>query len=92
MSERLMDVNAYTTLDLVEATAHGHGWWENGLGTLDASLSEDGEAVVLEYELDSMSVERLPQHAVRLRLSEADARELADDIKDCVEEIGEGER
>lgn len=82
-----MDVNAYTTLDTVEAVARGHGWSEDGLGTLNVSDSDDG-AIVLEYEMDSMSVENLPQHAVVLKLSEEEAMRLAEEIEETVDGLG----
>jgi len=84
MSERLMDVNAYTTFDLIQAVARGHGWREEGLGTLNVTDTEEGN-VVLEYEFDATSVDSLPQHAVGFEMSPEEARTLVNEIEGCLD-------
>ncbi len=84
-----MDVNAYTTLNLLEATARGHGWRETGFGTLDVSADDD-DGVALEYEFDSTEVDRLPQHAVRIEMSEDEARALLEGLRESIEEVEDG--
>lgn len=51
MAERVLPVNAYTTLDLVDAEREGHGWTQETLGVVNVTTDADG-AVVLALELD----------------------------------------
>jgi hypothetical protein len=95
MTDRILRVNAYTTFDMVDGTAEGHDFEESALAVVNVTAPrEDPDAVTLELELDSASLSTLPAHADRVRLSPADARELADELEsyaDRVEAAGAGD-
>jgi hypothetical protein len=78
MADRIMRVNAYTTLDLVDAEAEGHGFDESAYATVNVtSPRHDPDHVEFALELDNTELETLPAHADRLRLDPEQARELA---------------
>lgn len=78
MADRIMRVNAYTTLDLVDAEAEGHGFDEDAYATVNVtSPRHDPDHVEFAIELDNTELETLEAHADRLRLSPDQARELA---------------
>ncbi|MFB6117354.1 DUF6360 family protein [Halosegnis sp.] len=78
MADRIMRVNAYTTLDLVDAEAEGHGFDEEAYATVNVtSPRTDPDHVEFALELDNTALDTLEAHADRLRLSPAQARELA---------------
>ena len=78
MADRIMTVNAYTTLDLVDAEAEGHGFDEAAFATVNVtSPRNDPDHVEFAMELDNTSLGTLPAHADRLRLTPEQARELA---------------
>jgi hypothetical protein len=82
MADRIMTVNAYTTLDLVDAEAEGHGFDETAFATVNVtSPRQDPDHVEFAVELDNTSLETLPAHADRLRLTPDQARELADALE-----------
>ncbi|CCQ37868.1 uncharacterized protein Nmlp_3755 [Natronomonas moolapensis 8.8.11] len=82
MVDRMMKVNAYTTLDLLEAEAEGHGFTEEAYAVLNVtSPRNDPDHVSLQLELDNTELEHLDAHADTVRLSAAEARELAADLE-----------
>lgn len=75
MSDRLLRVNAYTTLDLVEGRARGHEFEADAPGVVNVTAPrEDPEHVTLEVELDNTAIDDLPAHADEVDLSPAQAR------------------
>ena len=95
MTDRLMKVNAYTTLDLVDAVAKGHDFETEAFAVVNAtSDKENPERVRLQFELDNMTEEHLPAHAETLELTADQARTLAADLEKHaarVEEAGRAE-
>ena len=82
MSDRLLAVNAYTTLDLVDGEAEGHDFTESAYAVVNATAPrKQPDHVKLELELDNAELEHLPAHADRLRLTPEQARELAADLE-----------
>jgi len=78
MADRIMRVNAYTTLDLVDAEAEGHGFDESAYATVNVtSPRHDPDHIEFALELDNTELETLSTHADRLRLDPEQARELA---------------
>ena len=79
MPDRLLKVNAYTTLDLVDATARGHDFENEALAVLNVTAPrEDPDHVTLQLELDNAQLDSLPAHADEVTLSATEARTLAD--------------
>jgi hypothetical protein len=82
MADRIMRVNAYTTLDLIDGEAEGHGFTEEAYAVLNVtSPRKDPDHVSLQLELDNTELEELRPHADTVRLSAAEARELAEDLE-----------
>ncbi|PSQ08377.1 hypothetical protein BRC97_00430 [Halobacteriales archaeon QS_6_71_20] len=82
MPDRLIRVNAYTTFDLLDGHARGHGFEEEAAAVLNVSAPrEDPDHVTLELELDNVELEELPAHAEGVTLSAAQARELAGELE-----------
>jgi hypothetical protein len=82
MPDRLLRVNAYTTFDMIDATATGHDFEESALAVLNVTAPrESPDHVTLELELDNTGLETLPAHADRVTLSAAQARELAGELE-----------
>ncbi len=82
MADRIMKVNAYTTLDLLEAEAEGHGFTEEAYAVLNVtSPRNDPDHVSLQLELDNIELGTLEAHADTVRLSAAEARDLAADLE-----------
>ncbi len=90
MADRIMRVNAYTTLDLVDAEAEGHGFDEEAYATVNVtSPRKNPDHVEFALELDNTTLETLDTHADRLRLTPEQARTLADALEseaDAVED------
>ena len=83
MPDRIMKVNAYTTLDLLDGRAEGHGFEEEAFATLNVtSPRKDPDHVSLELELDNTELEHLPAHADSVTLSPEQARTLAADLEE----------
>jgi hypothetical protein len=73
-----MRVNAYTTLDLVDAEAEGHNFEEEAYATVNVtSPRRNPDHVEFALELDNTTLETLDTHADRLRLNPEQARTLA---------------
>lgn len=82
MADRLMKVNAYTTLDLVDAVAKGHDFETESLAVVNATADrEDPDFVRLQLELDNMTEEHLPAHMEEIQLTPDQARTIADDLE-----------
>ena len=82
MADRIMKVNAYTTLDLLDGEAEGHGFTETAYAVLNVtSPRKNPDHVSLQLELDNTELEELSAHADTVRLSPAEARELAADLE-----------
>lgn len=88
MADRIMTVNAYTTLDLLDGSAEGHGFEEEALATLNVRTPRTNpEHVTLQLELDNTELERLPPHADSVSMSPNQARTLAEELLECAEQI-----
>ncbi|WP_049970920.1 DUF6360 family protein [Haladaptatus cibarius] len=86
MADRVLSVNAYTTFDLIDAVAEGHGWTEEAVGVLNVKTPRGEDApdeVLLQLELDNTGLEHLPAHADTVTLSPEQARELAGEFERC---------
>ena len=82
MSDRLLRVNAYTTLDLIEGEAEAHDFTESAYAVLNATAPrKNPDHVTLEMELDNAELEQLPAHADRVRLTPEQARTVAADLE-----------
>jgi hypothetical protein len=82
MSDRLMRINAYTTLDYVEATTKGHEFELNAPAVVNATADrEEPDCVRLQLELDNATEQHLPKHMEELELTAEQARELAADLE-----------
>lgn len=82
MSDRLLSVNAYTTLDLLDGEAEGHDFTESAYAVVNATAPrKNPDHVKLELELDNAELEHLPAHADRVRLTPEQARELAAELE-----------
>jgi hypothetical protein len=78
-----MKVNAYTTLDLLDGEIEGHGFSEEAHAVLNVtSPRRDPDHVSLQLELDNTELEAIQPHADMVRLSPAEARELAADLEE----------
>jgi len=82
MSDRLLSVNAYTTLDLIDGEAEAHDFTESAYAVVNATAPrKNPDHVKLELELDNAELEHLPAHADRVRLTPDQARELASELE-----------
>ncbi|OYR57801.1 DUF6360 family protein [Halorubrum halodurans] len=82
MSDRLLRVNAYTTLDFVDARARGHDFEADAPGVVNVTAPrEDPDRVDLQVELDDTGIDALPAHADEVALSPAQARTLAEALE-----------
>lgn len=82
MADRILKVNAYTTFDLVDGEAQGHEFTETAPAVVNVTADRtDPDEVRLELELDNTALETLPPHADRVRLTAAEARELAAELE-----------
>lgn len=88
MADRIMTVNAYTTLDLLEGRAEGHGFEEEAMATLNVRTPRtEPEHATLQFELDNTELEHLPPHADSVTLTAEQARTLAEELTECAERI-----
>ena len=82
MSDRLLSVNAYTTLDLLEGEAEAHEFTESAYAVVNATAPrKNPDHVKLELELDNAELDKLPAHTDRVRLTPEQARTIAADLK-----------
>jgi hypothetical protein len=88
MVDRIMKVNAFTTLDLLDGEAEGHDFEEEAYAVLNVtSPREDPDHVSLQLELDNTQLETLQAHADTVRLSADEARQLAAELEDHAEKV-----
>ncbi len=88
MPDRIMKVNAYTTFDLLDGEASGHGWTDEALAILNVTAPrENPDHVSLEMELDNTDLENLPAHANSVTLSAEQARTLAAELEKQAERV-----
>ncbi|MDR9382118.1 MAG: DUF6360 family protein [Natronomonas sp.] len=88
MAGRIMTVNAYTTLDLLDGEVEGHGFTEEAYAVLNVtSPRTNPDHVSLQLELDNTELERLEPHADMVRLSPEEARTLAADLEKHAETV-----
>ncbi len=88
MADRIMKVNAYTTLDLIEGEVEGHGFTEEAYAVVNVtSPKRDPDHVSLQLELDNTELQELKPHADTVRLSPDEARELASDLEAHAEKV-----
>jgi len=88
MSDRLLSVNAYTTLDLIEGEAEAHEFTESAYAVVNATAPrKNPDHVKLELELDNAELEHLPAHADRARLTPDQARTLAADLEKYADKV-----
>lgn len=93
MPDRIMKVNAYTTLDLLDGEARGHGWRDEALAILNVTAPrESPEHVSLQLELDNTDLENLPAHADSVTLSAEQARTLAAELEKQAERVEQSGR
>jgi len=88
MTDRVLKVNAYTTLDLVDARAEGHGFEESAYATLNVTAPRnDPDRVELQLELDNTQLDHLQTHADSVDLSAEQARTLAAELEKYAEKV-----
>ena len=88
MSDRLLSVNAYTTLDLLDGEAEAHEFTESAYAVVNATAPrENPDHVKLELELDNAELEHLPAHADRVRLTPEQARTIAADLEKYADKV-----
>ncbi|MFC4407238.1 DUF6360 family protein [Haloarchaeobius iranensis] len=92
MADRLLKVNAYTTLDLVDATVRGHDFEDEVFAVCNATAArESPDHVKLQFELDNMTEDLLPAHTEELQLTPEQARTLAVDLEKQADRVAESE-
>ena len=88
MADRLLTVNAYTTLDLVDATVRGHDFAEEVFAVCNATAAKESpDHVKLQFELDNMTEDVLPAHTEELQLTPEQARTLATELQDHADRV-----
>ena len=86
---RLLRVNAYTTFDMVDATAIGHEFDdEEAFAVLNVTAPrKNPDHVELQLELDNTQLEHLPAHAEKVTLSADQARTLAAELESHADRV-----
>lgn len=88
MSDRILKVNAYTTLDLLDAQAEGHDFEESALAVLNVTSDRrDPDSVDLQLELDNTDLDHLPTHADEVSLTPEQARTVAAALEDHADDV-----
>ncbi|ERG90308.1 MAG: hypothetical protein J07HQW1_00327 [Haloquadratum walsbyi J07HQW1] len=88
MSDRLLRVNAYTTLDLADVRARGHDFDVDTLGVVNVTAPrKNPDHVTLQVEIDHTNVEMLPAHADEVTLSVSEARTIAEDLHSYADRV-----
>lgn len=83
-----MRINAYTTLDYVEATATGHEFELDSVAVVNATTDrEEPDCVRLQLELDNATERHLPKHMEELELTPGQARELAAELESSADRV-----
>ncbi|EMA48329.1 hypothetical protein C448_03601 [Halococcus morrhuae DSM 1307] len=88
MSDRILKVNAYTTLDLLDGRAEGHGFEEDALAVLNVTADrKNPDAVKLQLELDNTDLDAVPAHADEIELTPEQARTVAAALEERAETV-----
>ena len=88
MSDRILKVNAYTTLDLLDGRAEGHGFEEHAPAVLNVTADrKNPDAVKLQLELDNTDLDAVPAHADEIELTPEQARTVAAALEDRAETV-----
>jgi hypothetical protein len=88
MADRILRVNAYTTFDLLDGRVEGHGFEEEALAVLNVTAPRnDPDHVKLQLEMDNTDLSEVPAHADHVRLSAAEARELAEELEEYATKV-----
>ena len=88
MPDRLLTINAYTTLDLLDGEAVSHEFTDEAYAVVNATAPRQApDHVKLELELDNTQLEHLPAHADRVRLTPEQARTLAADLEKYADRV-----
>jgi hypothetical protein len=89
MADRILKVNAFTTFDLLDGVAEGHGFEEEALTVLNVTTDtrDDPDHVELQVELDNTELSDIPPHADRVQLSAGQARELAAELEKYADRV-----
>ena len=88
MADRLLRVNAYTTLDLVDGRARGHEFETDAPGVVNVTAPrEEPEQDTLELERDDTAIDDLTAHADEIDLSPAQARTLAEALESTADRV-----
>jgi len=88
MADRILTVNAYTTFDLLDGRVEGRGFGEAAPAVLNATAPrDDPDHVKLQLELDNTQLSEVPPHADHVRLSAAEARELAAELEEYADKV-----
>lgn len=88
MSDRILKVNAYTTLDLLDGRAEGHGFEEDALAVLNITADrKNPDAVKLQLELDNTDLDAVPAHADEIELTPEQARTVAAALEERAETV-----
>jgi hypothetical protein len=92
MPDRLLRINAYTTFDMLDATATGHEFEEEAFAVLNVTAPrKNPDHVRLELELDNTQLAHLPAHADRVTLSADQARMLAGELEKYADRVDAAE-
>lgn len=92
MADRLMRANAYTTLDLVDATATGHDFEEDAFAVVNATTDrENPDRVRLQLELENVTEAHLPAHTEEVQSNPDQARQLAADLEKRADRVERSE-
>lgn len=83
MCERLLDVTAFTTLDIADGHAHGSDWQDDAAAVVDVDTPDAGGTVLLQLELDPFGLEHLDAHVDSVSLTPIQARLLATALEDA---------
>ncbi len=89
MSQRVLQVTAYTTFDYLQGEVTGIDWKNEGITVLDVDAVEEEGHVKLSMELDPMDLERVEQHADHAKLYPDEARTLASTLREAADRVEE---
>jgi len=87
MTQRVLDVTAYTTFDYLPGATKGLDWAEDGVMVLNVDGDADEGVVTLAVELDPTDVQRLDQHADVVELAPEQARTLASTLRETADRV-----
>ena len=91
MPRRILDVNAYTTLDFADGVVERPDGREAAVAVVNATApGEAPDHVALQVEMDATDTE-LPAHADTVELTPEGARELAADLENAADSVEGGD-